>query len=67
MQIYTTYSIYGVLVLSHQCMCGSTKLISITKERLSLNRRIDAMCYLYFCRSMKSRVFQCVQQGLQQT
>ena len=38
--MYTTYSIYGVLALSHQCECVSTKITSITEECLSRNRRI---------------------------
>ena len=39
-QIYTTYSIYGVLALYHQCECVSTKITFITEERLSRNQRI---------------------------
>ena len=37
--MYTTYSIYGVLALSHQCECVSTIITSITEEHQSRNRR----------------------------
>ena len=34
---------YGVFALSHQCRCVSTKISSITEERLSRNRRIHSL------------------------
>ena len=39
----TSYSIYRVLALSHKCKCVSTKISSITEERLSRNRRIRSI------------------------
>ena len=41
-QVDITRSIQGVLALSHQCECVSTKITSITEECLSRNRRIEA-------------------------
>ena len=41
--MYTTYFIYGVLALSKQCECVSTKITSITEDFLSQNRRIASI------------------------
>ena len=45
-KMYTTYSIYGVSALFHQCECMSTKITSITEECLSRNRRIAQFVHL---------------------
>ena len=39
---YRTYSMHGVLALSHRCECVNTKITSIIEERPSRNRRMKS-------------------------